>query len=131
RAVGVQPGDEVVTTAWSFVATAEAIVRVGATPVFVDIDPHSLALSPDAVRDALTPRTRAIVPVHLFGWPADMHALRAIANSADVALVDDAAQAMGARLRGQRVGTLADATAFSFFPTKPLGGLGDGGMVTT
>jgi dTDP-4-amino-4,6-dideoxygalactose transaminase len=130
-ALGIGAGDEVITTPYTFFATTGAILRVGATPVFVDIEPRSFNLDAARVSEALTPRTRAILPVHLFGQPADMRALRAIANKDQLALVEDAAQAIGATLEGNRVGTLADIACFSFFPTKNLGAFGDGGLVTT
>ncbi|HEX2674545.1 MAG TPA: DegT/DnrJ/EryC1/StrS family aminotransferase [Polyangiaceae bacterium] len=130
-ACGIGSGDEVITTPYTFFATTGAILRVGATPVFVDIERDSFNLDAERVSDALTSRTRAILPVHLFGQAADMRALRAIARQNQLALIEDAAQALGATLHGERVGTLGDLACFSFFPTKNLGGFGDGGLVTT
>ena len=130
-ALGIGAGDEVITTPYTFFATTGAILRVGATPVFVDIEAHSFNLDVERVSAALTPRTRAILPVHLFGQTADMRALAAIAKRNQLALIEDAAQALGATQDGQRAGTLGDIGCFSFFPTKNLGGFGDGGLVTT
>ncbi|HET7541376.1 MAG TPA: DegT/DnrJ/EryC1/StrS family aminotransferase [Polyangiaceae bacterium] len=130
-ALGIGQGDEVITTPYSFFATTGAILRVGATPVFVDIEPDSFNLNAESVSAALTPRTRAILPVHLFGQAADMRALRAIASDNQLALIEDAAQALGATLHGAQVGSLGDMACFSFFPTKNLGAFGDGGLVTT
>ena len=126
-AIDVGPGHEVVTTPFTFIATAEAIVRVGARPVFADIDPVTLNLDPSAVAAAVTSRTRAILPVHLFGRPAEVDALLPLG----VPVIEDAAQAIGARSRGRAVGTIGNVGCFSFFPTKPLGALGDGGAVVT
>jgi dTDP-4-amino-4,6-dideoxygalactose transaminase len=123
RGLGVGPGDEVITTPFTFVATAEAIATVGARPVFADIDPATCNLDPAQVEARTTPRTRAVVPVHLYGVPA--------AVPGSVPVVEDAAQAFGATVEGRRVGTLGRAAAFSFFPSKPLGGCGDGGLITT
>jgi dTDP-4-amino-4,6-dideoxygalactose transaminase len=132
RALDVGPGDEVVTVANTFIATAEAISYAGATPVLVDCMPDTYLIDPEAVRRALTPRTRAVIPVHLYGQPADVDALRAIARERGVAVIEDAAQAHGAAVRGgRRCGALADAAAFSFYPGKNLGAYGDGGAVTT
>ena len=130
-ALGIGPGDEVITTPYTFFATTGAILRVGATPVFADIERGSFNLSPAAVAAVLTSRTRAILPVHLFGQAADMQALRALAARHHLALVEDAAQALGGTFRGQRLGGLGDFGCFSFFPTKNLGAFGDGGLVTT
>lgn len=130
-ALGIGPGDEVVTTTYSFFATAGCIVRVGATPVFVDVDPVTLNVDADAVRRALSPRTKAIVPVHLFGLSADMDAINTIARTAGVPVIEDAAQAIGARYHGLPTGGLGAAGCFSFFPSKNLGAFGDGGLVTT
>lgn len=131
QALGVGAGDEVITTAFSFVATATAILQLGARPVFVDIDPETLNLDVAQVAGAVTPRTVAILPVHLFGLPAEMATLRTIADRHGLALVEDAAQAFGATYHGRRVGSLGDVACLSFYPTKPLGGSGDGGMVLT
>lgn len=130
-ALGVTKGDEVITTPFTFFATAEAVMRVGATPVFVDIDPKTYNIDPVQVEAAITPRTRAIIPVHLFGLPADMNAINEIADKHDLFVIEDACQAAGAEINGRKAGALADAAAFSFFPTKNLGGAGDGGAVTT
>lgn len=130
-ACGVGPGDEVVTTPYTFFATTGAILRVGARPVFVDIERESFNLDAERVRDVLTSRTRAILPVHLFGQAADLRTLRAIADENGLSLIEDAAQALGATLHGERIGSLGDMACFSFFPTKNLGAFGDGGLVTT
>jgi len=129
NALDVGPGDEVITTPYTFFATAEAIARLGATPVFCDIDPADLCLDPAAVEERITPRTKALLPVHIFGHPADMTGLRAVAERHGLPVVEDAAQAYGAADRGAPVGALADVATFSFFPTKNLPGIGDGGMV--
>jgi dTDP-4-amino-4,6-dideoxygalactose transaminase len=130
-ALGVGSGDEVITTPFTFCATAEAILRVGATPVFVDIDPGTFNIDPDRIEDAITDATRAILPVHLFGQCARMDRIMDIAERHDLYVVEDAAQAIGARFRGQMAGTMGHAGCFSFFPTKNLGALGDGGLITT
>jgi dTDP-4-amino-4,6-dideoxygalactose transaminase len=130
-ALGVQPGDEVITTPNTFLATAEAITYCGAQPVLVDIDLATANIDPNLIERAVTRRTRAIVPVHLYGRPADMNAIRSIAARHNIRVLEDAAQAHGARYRGQRVGSLADAAAFSFYPTKNLGAYGEGGALTT
>jgi dTDP-4-amino-4,6-dideoxygalactose transaminase len=131
RVLGIGPGDEVVTPANSFVASSSAITFAGATPVWVDVDPKTLTMDPDAVRAAITPRTRAIMPVHLYGQPADMEAIVAIAREHGLRVVEDACQAHGARSGGRRAGSLGDIAAFSFYPAKNLGAYGDGGMLTT
>src|SRR5689334_22964806 len=128
-AEGIGAGDEVVTTAFSFFATAGVVQRLGAKPVFVDIDPDSFNLEPAAVAAALTPRTRAIMPVHLFGQMAQMTALGEIAERQRVLLIEDAAQAIGAEYHGRRAGSLGHHGCFSFFPSKNLGAAGDAGMV--
>jgi dTDP-4-amino-4,6-dideoxygalactose transaminase len=130
-ALGIGPGDEVITTPYTFFATTGAILRVGATPVFADIDGASFNLDPERVAAAITERTRALLPVHLFGQPADLGALGQLAQRHSLALIEDAAQAIGATFDGQRVGSFGDFGCFSFFPTKNLGGFGDGGLVTT
>ena len=130
-ALGVQPGDEVITSSNTFLATAEAITYCGARPVFVDIDPATANLDPKLLERAISPRTRAIMPVHLYGRAADMDAIRSIAAGRKIRIVEDAAQAHGARYRGRRAGSLADAAAFSFYPTKNLGAYGEGGALTT
>ncbi|MEN8149471.1 MAG: DegT/DnrJ/EryC1/StrS family aminotransferase [Planctomycetota bacterium] len=129
RALGVRDGEEVVTTPFTFFATAGAIVNAGGTPVFVDIDPATFNLDPDLVEDAITERTRAILPVHLFGQTADMDPLLDVAMRRGVAILEDAAQAVGALYHGQCAGRMGDLGAFSFFPSKNLGGAGDGGMI--
>jgi dTDP-4-amino-4,6-dideoxygalactose transaminase len=131
RAVGVGPGDEVVTPANTFIASALAITHCGATPVLVDVDPETLNLDPWSVEAALTPRTRALLPVHLYGHTADMDTIDAIASAHGLAVVEDACQAHGARYKGRRAGALSRAAAFSFYPGKNLGGFGDGGAVVT
>ncbi|MEX0430499.1 DegT/DnrJ/EryC1/StrS family aminotransferase [Spiribacter insolitus] len=128
---GVGPGDEVITTPFSFIATAEAICYVGARPVFADIDPQTFNLDPDAVAAAIGPRTRAIVPVHLFGQPADMPRLQALATHHGLQLIEDCAQSFGAAIDDDMTGSRGVTGAFSFFPSKNLGGYGDGGLVTT
>ncbi|MET0343038.1 MAG: aminotransferase class V-fold PLP-dependent enzyme [Polyangiales bacterium] len=129
--LGVGPGDEVITTPFSFFATAGCIVRLGARPVFVDIDPATFNLDARLVEAAITPRTRAVMPVHLFGQAADLTALAAIARRHGLPIVEDAAQALGARHDGVPVGTTTSFGCFSFFPSKNLGGFGDGGLLTT
>ena len=131
RALDIGPGDDVITTPFTFVATTEAIGIVGATPVFVDIDPVTFNIDPELIEAAITPRTKAIIPVHLYGHPAPMHAIMAIAKRHGLAVVEDCAQAIGAEIDGKRVGSFGDVGAFSFFPSKNLGAFGDGGMVTT
>lgn len=132
RALGIGTGDEVITVANTFIATAEAISYTGAKPVLVDCDAAHLLIDPAAVAAAVTPRTRAIIPVHLYGQPADMSALRAIATSHSLALIEDAAQAHGATLTsGEVCGSLGVAAGFSFYPGKNLGAFGDAGAVTT
>jgi len=131
RACGVGPGDEVLTAVNTFAATAEAIVMAGARPVFVDVHPDTLLMDMDALEGALTERTRAIVPVHLYGQPVDMDRLMTIARGAGLKVVEDACQAHGARCGDRRAGAIGDAGCFSFYPSKNLGALGDGGMVTT
>lgn len=130
-AAGIKPGDEVITTAFTFIATAEAIRYVGATPVFVDILPDSLNIDPEAIRAAITDKTKAIIPVHLFGQPADMDEIIAIAAEFDLDIVEDCAQSIGSSYKGRKTGTFGVAGTFSFFPSKNLGCYGDGGMVTT
>jgi dTDP-4-amino-4,6-dideoxygalactose transaminase len=130
-ALGVGPGDAVITTAFTFFGTAEAISRLGAKPRFVDIDPVSYNLNPDAVAAAVGRHTRCILPVHLFGAAADMDALVAVAADAEVPIVEDAAQAFGARWNGRCLGSIGALGAFSFYPTKNLAGFGDGGLIAT
>lgn len=130
-ALGIGPGDEVITSAFSFIASGTAILQAGARPVFADIDPETLNLGPGAAEAALTPRTRAIVAVHLFGLPAALDPLAELARRHRLLLVEDAAQAFGAEYAGRRVGGVGDAAALSFYPTKNLGAYGDAGMVLT
>jgi dTDP-4-amino-4,6-dideoxygalactose transaminase len=129
-AQGIGPGDEVITTPFTFVATAGSIVRTGATPVFVDIDPDTFNIAPDLIERAVTEKTSAILPVHLFGLAADLRPITQIAADHSLAVIEDAAQAIGATYHGQKVGSIGDFGCFSFFPSKNLGCAGDGGMVT-
>ncbi|NPA93340.1 MAG: DegT/DnrJ/EryC1/StrS family aminotransferase, partial [Chloroflexi bacterium] len=131
RALGIGPGDEVITTPFTFFATAEAISMVGATPVFVDIDPVTFNLDPALIPPAVTPRTKAILPVHLYGHAADMDPILEIAKEHGLKVLEDVAQAFGGAYKGRKLGSLGDAAAFSFFPTKNLGGFGDGGLIAT
>lgn len=131
RAVGVGPGDEVITTPFTFVATAEMISAVGATPVFVDIDPQTFNLDLNQIEAAITAQTKTIIPVHLFGQPVEMSRLMTIAQAHQLWVIEDCAQATGATWAGQKVGSLGHIGCFSFFPTKNLGACGDGGAVTT
>ncbi len=131
RALGLQAGDEVITTPFSFYSAAEVVAELGAVPVFVDIEPDTFNICPRAVEAAITPRTRALIPVHLFGLPCNMDALRAVAAKHDLFVVEDCAQAWGATLDGRAAGSLADAGTFSFFPTKNLGACGEGGLIST
>jgi dTDP-4-amino-4,6-dideoxygalactose transaminase len=130
-AMDIGPGDEVITTPFTFVATAGAIARAGATPVFVDIDPATFNIDPARVADAITNRTRSILPVHLFGLPADLEPILNIAQHHQLVVIEDAAQAIGATYRGRSVGGYGEFGCFSFFPSKNLGCAGDGGLVTT
>lgn len=130
-ALGIGPGDEVLCPAYSFVATAEVVVRVGAKPVFADIDEATMNLDPEDAARRVTKRTRALLPVHLFGLCADMARLEALAREHGLFVVEDAAQAFGAEHRGRKAGTMGTFGCFSFFPTKNLGGFGDGGLVVT
>ncbi|KEI67112.1 DegT [Planktothrix agardhii NIVA-CYA 126/8] len=131
RALNIGPGDEVITTPFTFIATAEMISAVGATPVFVDIDATTFNLDIAQIPNAVTEKTKAIIPVHLFGQPVDMTRLMAVAKSHHLAVIEDCAQATGATWQGQKVGSIGDIGCFSFFPTKNLGACGDGGAVTT
>jgi UDP-2-acetamido-2-deoxy-ribo-hexuluronate aminotransferase len=130
-ALGIKPGDEVITTPFSFIATAEAIVLLGAVPVFVDIDRATCNLAPHLIEAMVTPRTRAIMPVSLFGQPADMDEINAIATRHGLAVIEDAAQSFGASYRGKKSGNLSTVGCTSFFPSKPLGCYGDGGAIFT
>ena len=131
RACNVGAGDEVITVAHTFIATAEAISAVGATPIFVDIDPRTGLMDPALFARAITARTRAVMPVHLYGQPCDMDAILATARAHNLAVIEDAAQAHGARWQGARVGTLGDVACFSFYPGKNLGAYGDAGAAVT
>jgi dTDP-4-amino-4,6-dideoxygalactose transaminase len=131
RALDIGPGDEVITTPFTFAATTEAIVNVGARPTFADIDSVTYNLDPSRIRSAITPRTKAILPVHLYGAPANMDEIVALARRHGLAIVEDCAQAIGADCGGRRVGSIGDVGCFSFFPSKNLGAFGDGGMITT
>ena len=130
-ALDIGPGDEVITPTFSFFATAGCIARVGARPVFVDVDPETFTIDPTRVEEAITPRTRAIMPVHLFGACADVVALGRIASGRNIHIIEDAAQALGSALHGRPAGALGTIGCFSFFPSKNLGAFGDGGLVTT
>jgi len=130
-AAGIQCGDEVITSAFTFIATAEAIRYIGATPVFVDIQPDSFNIDPGKIRAAITGKTRAILPVHLFGQAADMDEILALADEFGLIVIEDCAQSFGSRYRGKTTGTIGAVGAFSFFPSKNLGCYGDGGMVAT
>ena len=131
RSLNIGEGDEVITSSFSFFATAEAITSVGARPVFVDIDPENYLMDLDLIEKVITPRTKAILPVHLFGQPIDMDKIMAIAEVNNLKVVEDCAQAAGAHWRGKPVGSYGDVGCFSFFPTKNLGAAGDGGAITT
>lgn len=131
RALGVMPGDEIITASMTFAGTALAILHVGASPRFVDVDPRTRCICVDEVEAAITPRTAAIVPVHLHGYPADMRRLMAVADRHGLAVLEDCAQAHGARIAGRHVGTWGHVGAFSFYPTKNLGCIGDGGAIVT
>ena len=131
RALKIGPGDEVITTPFTFVATTEAIGIVGATPVFVDVDPDTFNMDVAQIEKAITPRTRCLLPVHLYGQPCDMDPLMELARRHHLRVVEDCCQAIGATYKGRQVGTIGDAGCLSFFPSKNLGCLGDGGMVIT
>ena len=131
RALNIGPGDEVITTPFTFVATTEAIGIVGATPVFVDIDPKTYNIDPKLIEAAITPRTRAILPIHLYGHPAPMDEIVAIAQKHGLAVIEDCAQAIGTKYKDKYVGTIGTFGCFSFFPSKNLGAYGDGGMLLT
>lgn len=129
KAIGLQPGDEVITTTWSFFATGGATVNAGGTPVFVDIDPVTFNLNPALVEAAITPRTRAIIPVHIYGQCADMDAILAIAKRHNLVVLEDVAQALGARYHDRPAGSMGHVAGTSFYPTKNLGAAGEGGLV--
>lgn len=130
-ALGIGPGDEVVTSTYSFFATAGCVSRLGATPVLVDIDPATYNLDPSALQSAISPRTKAIIPVHLYGLCADMDPVMAVADAAGIPVIEDACQAIGATYKGRQAGSIGRAGCFSFFPSKNLGAFGDAGLVTT
>jgi dTDP-4-amino-4,6-dideoxygalactose transaminase len=130
-ALGIGPGHEVITPTFSFFATAGCVSRLGATPVFVDIDPVSFNVTADAIERAVTPRTRAILPVHLYGLCADMDPILALGSRLGIPVVEDAAQAIGSRIGNRQAGAMGQIGCFSFFPSKNLGAFGDGGLVTT
>ena len=130
-AEGIGAGDEVITSAFTFIATAEAIKYVGAKPVFVDIDPQTFNITPENIEKAITAKTKAVMPVHLFGQPADLPAIKAICDKHGLKLIEDCAQSFGATVNGKQTGGFGDAAGFSFFPSKNLGCFGDGGLVTT
>lgn len=131
RALDIGKGDEVITVAFTFVATTESIEIVGATPVFVDIDPDTFNMDVKRIEDKITPKTKAIMPVHLYGQPADMDVIMDIAKRHNLYVIEDCCQAVGAEYKGKKVGSFGDIGAYSFFPTKNLGGMGDGGMAVT
>jgi dTDP-4-amino-4,6-dideoxygalactose transaminase len=130
-ALGIGPGDEVITVPNTFIATAEAISMTGASPVFIDIDENTYNIDITRVKDAITHKTKAIIPVHLFGCPADMEPLRSIADTYNLKIIEDACQAHGAHYKEQKIGSIGDAACFSFYPSKNLGALGEGGIITT
>jgi dTDP-4-amino-4,6-dideoxygalactose transaminase len=130
-ALDIKPGDEVITPAYSFFATAGCVTRLGARPVFVDIDPETYNLSPEKLEAAITERTRAVIPVHLYGQMASMDEVMSVARRHNLFVIEDAAQAIGAEYKKRRAGSFGDFGCYSFFPSKNLGGFGDGGMVTT
>jgi len=131
RACGIKPGDEVITTPFTFFATAEAIASVGAIPVFVDCDENTYCIDASIIEDAVTQKTKAIIPVHFYGQPADMDKINSIAKKHNLVVIEDSAQASGSLYKGKKTGNLGNAGCFSFFPTKTLGCDGDGGMITT
>lgn len=131
KAAGVGPGDEVITSAFTFIATAEAICNTGAKPVFVDIDPRTFNITPETIAPAITSRTRAIMPVHLFGQPADLEGIGKLTEQAGLLLIEDCAQSFGATVNQRQTGSFGIAAGFSFFPSKNLGAYGDGGLVTS
>ncbi len=130
-AIGVQPGDEVILPVHTFIATALCVAHIGARVVFVDIEPETYTIDPEAFGQAITPKTKAVIPVHLYGQPADMEAIHAVAKKQNIKVIEDAAQAHGAFYNGRRTGSLGHAACFSFYPTKNLGAFGDAGMVVT
>jgi dTDP-4-amino-4,6-dideoxygalactose transaminase len=131
RALGIGEGDEVITVAHTFIATSEAISMARAVPIFIDVNENTMLMDPNLLEPAITSRTKAIIPVHLYGQPCDMDAIMGIARRNNLKVIEDAAQAHGARWRGQRVGSIGDAACFSFYPGKNLGAFGDGGAVVS
>lgn len=131
QAAGVTNGDEVITTSFSFFATAEAIAQVGAIPVFADINPDTFNIDINSIKQKITNKTKAILPVHIFGLPADMDEINELANELNISVIEDACQAIGADYKGRKTGSLGTVGCFSFYPTKNLGAMGDGGMITT
>jgi len=131
QAEGITEGDEVITSAFTFIATAEAIKYVGATPVFVDIDDKTFNITAELIEKAITPKTKAIMPVHLFGQPADLTKIKALCDKHNLKLIEDCAQSFGARIDGKQTGSIGNASGYSFFPSKNLGAFGDGGLVVT
>ncbi|GLC82507.1 DegT/DnrJ/EryC1/StrS family aminotransferase [Lacrimispora brassicae] len=131
KALGIKEGDEVITTPFTFFATAETIAMIGAKPVFVDVEEDTYNINLEKIEEKITERTKAILPVHIFGQPVDMEKVEEIANKHNLVVIEDACQAVGAAINGKKVGTFGDAACFSFFPTKNLGAFGDGGMITT
>ena len=129
EALGIGDGDEVITTPFTFFATAEAILYTGATPVFVDVEPETMNIDPAGIEQAITDKTKAVLPVHIFGHPADMERIMDIARRNNLKVIEDCAQSFGASIRGKRTGSFGDAGCFSFYPSKNLGAFGDGGMV--
>jgi len=129
EALGIGDGDEVITTPFTFFATAEAVLYTGATPVFVDIEPETMNLDPAKIESKITKRTKAIVPVHIFGHPADMEKILLIAKKYNLRVIEDCAQSFGAEIKGKKCGSFGDAGCFSFYPSKNLGAFGDGGMI--
>lgn len=130
-AAGVSNGDEVITSALTFIATAEAICHLGATPVFVDIDPDTFNIDPNQIEHAITDKTRAVIPVHLFGQPAEMKTISALCRDKNIKIIEDSSQSFGAHINRKMTGSFGDFGAFSFFPSKNLGCFGDGGLITT
>jgi len=131
KATGISAGDEVITSAFTFIATAEAIKYLGAKPVFVDIDKKTFNITTKAIEKAITAKTKAIMPVHLFGQPVDLTEIKALCEKYDLKLIEDCAQSFGAKFNGKQTGSFGDASGFSFFPSKNLGAFGDGGLVVT
>lgn len=131
KALGIKEGDEIITTPFTFFATAETIAMVGAVPVFVDVDEETYNIDPGKIEEKITEKTKAIMPVHIFGQPADMDAIKTIADKYNLFVVEDACQAVGASYKNKMIGSIGDVGCFSFFPTKNLGAFGDGGIITT